>query len=351
MSPEMWPVTSLWRLMLCKLQFALDRDHTASSRFRRGNTFTALGSAAHRLEELVHKGRFDDVDESAVPNSIVECWEKLIQSELNHLHAEWPEYEPVKPRDLPKYAYVFCNATDRAANLALRRRARGAGGPRIVIEETLVDDDLRIEGRPDRYVVSGDSFSVTDIKSGAATSEIQPAHRHQLLTYCHLIAKTKGLVPKSILIQDVEGNCNEEPVTSDVVANHISKVVEIRDEYTRISAEKEGFTRNAQPNTDACRYCNYRVICAAYWTLQDDERQRDDFVGTVEVVPKYAAFTVRREKVRVGEPEYVTVLGYKPAVSIGSRVAIAGGYLHHNVMRAGIGTTVFIIEQPNARSS
>lgn len=337
--------------MLCKLQFALDRDPAASSRFRRGNTFTALGSAAHKLEEAVHKGSFDDIDESAVVNAIVEYWDELIQNELDHLHVKWPEYEPVKPRDLPKYAYVFCNATDRAADLALRRRVRGAGGPRIEVEETLVDENLRIEGRPDRYLVSGDSFSVVDIKSGAATSEIQPAHRHQLLTYCHLIAKTKGLTPKSIQIQDVEGNCNEEPVTTEVVANHISKVVEARDEYTRISAAREEFTRNAQPNTDTCRYCNYRVICAAYWALRDDERQRDDFIGTVEVIPKYAAFTVRREKVRVGEPEHITVLGYKPAVPIGSRVAIAGGYLHQNVMRAGIGTTVFIIEQPDARIS
>lgn len=343
----MWQVTSLWRLMLCKLQFALDRDSAVSRQLRRGSTFTALGSAAHKLEELVHEGKFDKINDLEVSDAVIECWDELIQVELARLHAQWPEYELIRPRDFPRYAYVFCNATDRAADLAIRRRLKGAGGPRIEIEKTLIDNDLQIEGRPDRYVVTDNTFSVVDIKSGAATSEIQPAHRHQLLTYCHLIAKTNGLTAKSIQIQDVEGNCTEELVSSDVIANHISKVVKVRAEYMGISAGNEGFTQYAQPSADACRYCNYRVICASYWNLPDDERQKDDLIGTVQVIPKHGAFTIRREQVQEGEPEFVTILGYEPAVAIGSRVAITGGYLHQNIMRAGIGTTVFVIPMPS----
>lgn len=331
--------------MLCKLQFAHDRDTTVAAKLKRGSTFTALGSAAHKLEELVHEGAFDTIEESEVSASVIDCWDELIREELVRLHAQWPEYEPVQPRDLPRYAHVFCNATDRAMDLVLRRRTRGTVGPRVEIEKTLVDENLRIEGRPDRYVVSGATFSVVDIKSGLASAEIRPAHRHQLLTYCHLIEHVTGLSPQSIQIQDVEGNTTEESVTSEVVASHIARVVDTRDDYLSIEAGNEGYTRHAQPAAESCRYCNYRVICTSYWTLPDGERQKDDFIGTVEMIPKADAITVRREKFREGEPEYVTILGYKPSIKLGTRVAVSGGYLHHNVMRAGIGTTIFEITQ------
>lgn len=336
-------MTSLWRLMLCKLQFAHDRDSAVAKKFKRGNTFTALGSAAHKLEELVHKGEFDATEDSAIPSAVIESWNQLIDNELIHLQAQWPEYEPLRPRDLPKYAHVFCNATDRAIDLVRRRRARNPGGPRIEVEKTLVDETLRIEGRPDRYVVTGNSFSVVDIKSGAASAEIQPAHRHQLLTYRHLISEATGLTPTSIQVQDVEGNLTEEHVTPEVVATHIARVVNSRDDFLTILGDAAGFSRHAQPSSDSCRFCNYRVICSSYWTLPDGERQKDDFIGTVEVIPRAGAITVKREQFLEGEPEYVTIIGYKPSIEIGSRIAVSGGYLHQNVMRAGIGTTIFTI--------
>jgi len=338
--PDKWPVTGLWKLLLCSLQFAFDADPTSAKALKRGNTFTALGSAAHKLEESVHHGKFDDIPEDQLESAVTQHWDVLITYELERLKAQWPEYEAPRVRDLPNYAKVFCNSTERACELVRSRQTSGKSGARVEIERPFEDSETRIEGRPDRIVIHGDTFTVVDIKSGSAGGPIRPSHRHQLLTYCFLIAKETGLSPDSISIQDIEGNHVWESVKSTDVKDHIDLVVAKQGEFLEKTRLNTDWLREATPSSDACQYCNYRVICESYWKQSSDEIQPHDVLGKVVAVHPQGSFTVQLSSSDADQPNLVTVVGYRGNVEPGGLVAVAGGFRHENVLRAGIGTAI-----------
>jgi hypothetical protein len=331
--------------MQCPLQFAYDRDSVSSERLRRGNTFTALGNATHALEEAVHNGEFDEIAVEGLASVIDEYWNHLIEAELGEVHKQWPEYELPKSKDIPRYSIVFCNATERAVELATARRSRQTGVAKTEIEQTLVDYANAIEGRPDRYHTEGEWFTVIDIKSGVVSESIKPEHRHQLLTYCHLVRQQTGLSPRSIGIQDIEGNVVVEDVTIDEVENHIRQVIAAKQAFLTAVTEKRSMLDEARPAAETCAHCNYRVICPAYWQLPVDQRQSSDVKGVV-VGATANSFTVQLDDSESGKPEFVTVTGCRAPMQVGSSVTVAGGHAFGNSIRAGIGTTVFEIDSP-----
>jgi hypothetical protein len=341
--PKTWSVTPLWRLLQCPLQFAYDQDRNSSLQFRRGNTFSALGNATHALEEAVHDGEFDSFQLDDLSRAIDEYWQRLIEGELDKLRAQWPEYSLPRPADLPRYSIVYCSATERARILAEARRNRLPGSGKAQIEKTLVDSHNAIEGRPDRYVVDGSTFTVIDIKSGVVSDQIQPSHRHQLLTYCHLISLETGLAPKSIAIQDIEGNLVIEDVDLHLVTAHMSDVLAAKSTFSERVQSGNSFLGDAKPGSEVCRYCNYRAICHAYWDQPPPDRQQSDIRGVVVKTSSHG-FTVKRDTADMPEPEFVTVTGYRPSVEPGASVIITGGYIFRNSIKAGIGTTVFVAD-------
>ena len=329
--------------MQCPLQFAYDQDTVSSQMFRRGNTFTALGNAAHALEEAVHKGEFDRIEQPDLSSSIDRYWMQLVEKELEKLREKWPEYEIPRANDLPRYSVVFCNSTERANSLVTARRNRQPGASKIEVEQSLVDSENSIEGRPDRYRIDGNEFTVIDIKSGVITDSIQPMHRHQLLTYCHLVRLKTGLTPKSIAVQDIEGNLVVEEITTTDVENHLKKVIEVKNGFLVTLSKNGSMLNEAQPGKETCAHCNYRAICPAYWNQPLEQRQPSDIRGPV-VAATDSSFTVRRDACLADEPEFMTVIGCKTPIRIGSSVTVAGGHIFGNSIRAGVGTTIFEVE-------
>ena len=339
--PRLWSVTALWRLNSCHLRAAYDCDRDVSDFLRRGSLYTALGNAAHALEEAVHRGDFDAEDETTLEAAIDRCWSESLILELDLLQAQWPEYRIPRMRDLPRYATIYCNATGRAAESIRSRVSTALPHQYARVEQTLVDEDNAILGRPDRYVVDGDGFSVFDIKSGVVDSEISPAHRHQLLTYCHLIERETALTPKAIAIQDIEGHLVSEKVSSVQVAEHISTILESRSRFLKRVGNTREWKDSASPSQEACRFCDYRVICPAYWGQPADDIHEHDFKGSVISVPMPGVFTLSPDHKREGQPEIVSVSGYEQPIKPGAHVAVTGGWLVGNVLRAAIGTRVF----------
>lgn len=342
--PRLWSVTALWRLNSCHLRAAYDCDRSVSELLRRGSLYTALGNAAHALEEAVHRGDFNAEDETTLENAIDKCWSESLIKELDLLQAQWTEYRIPRMRDLPRYATIYCNATGRAAESIRNRVSIPMPQQFARVEQTLVDEGNAILGRPDRYVIDGDGFSVIDIKSGIVDSEIAPAHRHQLLTYCHLIEQETGLTPKAIAIQDIEGRQVSEKVSSEQVARHISEILESRSRFLKRIGDTKGWKDSATPSRETCRFCDYRVICPAYWDQPTDDIHEHDFKGSVISVPMPGVFTLAPDDQREGQPEIVSVSGYKEPLTPGAHVAVTGGWLVGNVLRASIGTSVFKIK-------
>lgn len=338
-------MTALWRLNSCHLRAAYDCDKAVSTRLRRGSLFSALGNTAHALEEAVHQGEFEGEDDSRLNAKIDAYWNNTLLKELGLLQAQWTEYQVPRVRDLPRYATVYCNATERAAEIVRSSRSTTRSQITAHVEQTLIDEERLILGRPDRYVIDGDSFSVIDIKSGVVDSEIAPAHRHQLLTYCHLIEQETGLIPNSIAIQDIEGRQVRENVSSEQVAKHIAEILESRSHFLERVKRAGGWQDAATPSRDTCQFCDYRVICPAYWNQPSEEIQDNDFKGTVVSVPMPRVFTVSSDAQRVDQPAIVSVSGYEKPVALGAAVAVTGGWLVGSMLRASIGTSVFEITQ------
>lgn len=333
--PEYWYPSSVNRLMTCDLQFAYSCDPTLSKILRKSNTFAALGTIAHELTELVWKRGLNDTPIDDLRRVLEQKWDEYAQSRYEKLCGEWEGREVPPPKDWPYFSMtrartirrLIKEVAEHRSNVDVYRKV-----PRPLIETELVDESLRLKGIPDRVTFRDDGFFVFDIKTGHAIEELSIPYRRQLLLYAHLVKKHTALEPLAIALIRAGGEVIWEEITSADVDDCIADVMERITNYSKIV--KTDPLSLASPSPNACRFCDYKAICLAFWEDLDPKwEEHRGVVGEVIEVIDESTFRVQQIWPRTGERNEVGVSNVPFPASIGDQVSIVDGYLRDGGLR------------------
>ena len=230
----------------------------------RPNTFSSLGVVRHKIEEKVHSGELNDVEDSGLDDAIEELWEGAVAEAARRLTEAWAPVAPPSPEDWPGYQLARARArVQLRRDVANFRQSRGSGdAPRV--ERWLEDKQLGLGGKPDRVEFRHGSPVVVDLKSGPTQEQIRPEQRRQLLLYAHLVAIRHGTTPATIAIDTSTGKRYSEQITESDIADAVQGAVGLVNAFNdRLG---DSFEPLANPSADTCRYCDYRSECRPFWS-------------------------------------------------------------------------------------
>ena len=224
-------------LLACPLRVGFSRDRRLSFLALGPKPGAILGTASHALVEAVARGDFDEVSFAQITESLGGRWDRIVQAQEDVLrnsallgpvphHHRWPFYEV-------KRAAAIWHA---GAVLSARQEVRGVlqSRPSVLRVETEIElecDDPPLTGRIDLVERTAKGIRIIDLKSGLAepSTEIQPAHRVQLLLYCALYKGVYGELPYEMEIRYFDGARFVEPVDSREVDDTVAQVLGVRD--------------------------------------------------------------------------------------------------------------------------
>lgn len=274
--PEYWSPSSLNVLKMCPLRLAYSLDANFVRRFRKGNTYAAMGTASHKMSELAWKHHFDNVDDSRLETALADQWEVLVAAEYEKLNASWSPAKVPPPRDWPYFALTQVRTIARVASEIRRRVARGGGGSEgsVRVEQKIKDEINLIQGIPDRVVLTESGYYVLDLKSGHAVSSISESYRRQLLIYAHLVSLTTSQPLLGLGLVTAGG----ETIWCDAEQNDVEQIlIEVQ---TEIAAFNNAIVKDeitAIPAPQNCRFCPYKAVCPSYW--KDVSKDWSDYRG------------------------------------------------------------------------
>jgi len=283
-------------LKICPLRLAFSKDPHYRSRFTRGNTFSAMGTASHGLSEFAWSGQLGEVQGPELEVLLKEKWLELVQKEYEKLKKSWSPASVPLPRDWPYFAVTQTRTLRRVSTEINKRAARVSDGVEgsVRIEEQIIDEKNKIAGIPDRVVLTGNGYYVFDLKTGHSVASISDAYRRQLLIYAHLVSLTTDQPLLGVGLITAGGNVIWDHVTSDAVAEVIDDVVKEVDIFRR-SLSRDDSTIEARPSVTNCRYCAFRGVCQQYWEDSDPEwHEYRGVIGRVVRVSDNQAFTVEQ---------------------------------------------------------
>lgn len=333
--PEYWYPSSVNRLMTCGLQFAYSCDPAFSNILKKSNTYAALGTIAHELTELVWKRGLNDTPIDELRRVLEQKWDEYAHSSYEKLCTEWDGREVPLPKDWPYFSMTRARTIRRLAKEVTVHRSSvnvNRKVPRLIVENELVDESLRLKGIPDRVTFKDNGFFVFDIKTGHVIEEISMPYRRQLLLYAHLVKKHTGFQPLAIALIRAGGDVIWEEITSADIDNCIADVLERINEYSKVA--KTNPLSLASPSPDTCRFCDYKAVCGAFW--EDIDPKWEDHrgvVGEVVEVIDESTFRVQQIRPRTDDRKEVRVSNVPFPASLGDYVSIVDGYLRDGGLR------------------
>lgn len=333
--PEYWFPSTVNQLSQCFLQFAFSRDVRFSSVLKRSNTYTSLGSAAHRLTEAVWRGDFALAADDEIREMLNSSWEELVEKEYKKLQQHWSGRDVPVPKEWPFYSITRAKTIRRLlAEIARHQQQEPKSDQHHTswIEKEFVDEELQLKGIPDRVITQQDGFYVFDIKTGHSISEISTPYRRQLLLYAHLVAQNTGLKPLAMAIIRAGGETIWENISSQDIQNCLDEVKTTTEAF--VNTKSEDILSTASPSPDVCRFCDYKVVCKAYW--EDLNPSWEDYRGVVgeiiEVIDK-STFKVRQILPANNIGREVGISNLPSSYTEGDHVAIVDGFLRDNGLR------------------
>ena len=170
-SPDPTPINEISpslanELLSCQLRVGFARDPVHKV-WRRSNTYSALGLAAHSLTEAAFKLNDWPDDPDALRELLSALWDEETEGQAAKLAKAWDPASPPPPLEWPGYALTRARTIRRAAK-RLRahtpKRSNSAVGTGVEIE--LRDTGSALFGRADRIEQDGPSTCVVDLKTG-----------------------------------------------------------------------------------------------------------------------------------------------------------------------------------------
>ncbi len=332
-------------LLSCQLRVGFARD-TLHKVWRRPNTYSALGLAAHSVAEAATKKHDwpDDPDERRT--LLADLWKKQVEIQSSRLEDAWAPALPPPPEEWPGYALTRVRTMRRVeqqrnAHVA----ARSKRAPSTGVEIELRDPRSGLFGRADRIEQDGSSTRIVDLKTGLHQEEPTQLQRRQLLLYAVLVHRTTGQWPSSIAVEDASGSRYSQPLDPQEAEAALNEARAAVDSFNA-AAESSSLLTDAKPNQDRCRWCDYRVICSPFWNALTNEWGQRSTLGSIagSGESKHGAFvsiSVDSPRDRVGTSMHLTGLPVPLASSV-SKIAITdwAGMVEADDVRARWSTTI-----------
>ena len=343
--PDYWYPSSLNRIATCGLQFAYSRDPAFSNILRKSNTFAALGTIAHTLTELIWKRGLNDTPIDDLKRVLEQKWDECAELSYEKLCGEWDGRDVPPPKDWPYFSMTRARTIRRLVHEVTEHRSnvnqsRNARGP--LIETELIDESLRLKGIPDRVTFTDNGFYVFDIKTGHAVEEISAPYRQQLLLYAHLVMKHTGLEPLAVALIRAGGDVIWEDITSADIGDCVADVMEYIKRYSKVA--KTDPLSLASPSPNACRFCDYKAICKAFWEDQDPAwEEHRGVVGEVIEVIDESTFRVRQIWPQSDEGREIGVSNVPYPTTVGDHLTIVDGYLRDGGLRGNWYTKILTV--------
>ncbi len=276
--------TAWARIRSCLLKAAYSYD-AFTNWLDRGSVYSAVGSARHKLVELVADGRSAGLPAPSF-DWVRTRFDALLSDERALLTEQWhpAEVPPIRSwpdvaltrgrlaRDLGTIDGVQWPATDPAPTRAvhgappahLANLAPPLPGPgESAIEVTLRDGERHLLGRLDRLENRSGVAVVVDLKAGIGTSadELASMHRRQMLFYAGLVQANFGVWPELELSPAVGGRVQVTYTSNDVYEVRTAAVADRAALNAAIAAG--GLPASTQASIEKCSWCAYQVVCPA----------------------------------------------------------------------------------------
>lgn len=254
----------------CALRAALSRISEIRC-FILGNPKAWLGTAYHDVLEKLWSPSYETLSDEEL---IEHLWRKAIDSlqkqarshSLNKRFAEavkWPGYYLA-------YACVQIRAqqalTEQPRRETISRSPSNSTG--TIREQDLSAMDGKLIGKPD--VVSGNE--VRDYKSGNIYQEapdgvqiVKHSYVRQLRLYGHLVHETRGYCPNKGKLLPMLGEAVEIELDPEMCAAEAVEAVNLLDSFNAQLAQATEPNELATPSPSVCRWCQYKVLCNAFW--------------------------------------------------------------------------------------
>lgn len=272
------------RIRACPLRAAFALDPTTTD-LDRGNQYSAIGNARHRLIELVAMGRREGRPD---PNRrwVRGQFDRCVSMERDRLTQQWSPAEVPPVRSWPDIALTRAKISMELGtedgpdwpepHIPLPHAGGSAGtfyppptvpvlpGPgEVATEVTLRDAKRALWGRIDRLENRSGVIVVVDFKSGIGASRQQLVERHrpQLLFYAGLARESFGVWPELELVP-----VNGEPVHLEYDRTDVESVrgAADADRAAFNAAAAEGKLAGVvQASAERCAWCPFQPVCPA----------------------------------------------------------------------------------------
>lgn len=212
--------------------------------------------------------------------SSLQDWRKLVESYEETLRND-PSEASVLPLSRSCEDFEVNALLIVKASVFIGSRSRRAGSElRVRTESHIVSQDGQIAGRLDKIRSVDGRNIITDFKTGSstdATGNLREEILLQLKLYAYLAHEASGEWP-IIEIQPQMGDpipVPYDPGEIDALAGAVKERLQVVNE--QISDVLAGITDESQlasPSPSACRFCPFRVSCAAYWKARSSWAHR-----------------------------------------------------------------------------
>lgn len=254
----------------------------------RGGVRSAIGSARHRLVELVAEGCRDG-REAPLSSWVRSQFDHLLNEERVKLQQQWSPAEVPPIRTWPDIALTrarLARALGSADGTPWPERSSpglhggGAAGPpaqlvprsnpkplnlgEVKVEMTLRDFERGFWGRIDRLENRSGTLTVVDLKSGIGllSEQLADRHRAQMLFYAGLVEATFGTWPELELVP-VDGSpipIDYQPADAEAVR---AAAAEDRAALNAVTS-RGSLPTDAQATPLRCAWCPFQVVCPVF---------------------------------------------------------------------------------------
>lgn len=333
--PEWWSPTHYNTLRRCPLALAYDCDPLLRRALRRPSTFSALGEVSHSLTEELWKGHHNDVEPGELKSTLSQRWNELATGQHAELSKSWAPAEPPVPIEWPYYAKSKSRTLARLVQDADRFRPSTATHPQSsgFIEDWLIDDDLRLRGRPDRVQWTPAGYRVVDLKAGPHVDELSDAHLQQLLLYAHLVSVNTQHPPIEVAVVNAVGVEFARKITTAEITHAVEEFRERSARFSGFITSPSVLESQATPSKDACRRCAYRGVCPAFKAHASTTWDARTVHGHVSAVLSSTVFTMKVMTPRDVEEEVTVMMSDHDPVAVGDFVACIDLFTEARPMR------------------
>ena len=260
-------------LRACPLQAALSRISGVES-FVLGNPKAWLGTAYHEvLERLWTSTEPNLSDEQLIEYLWSSAIDALRQKAIAHPH----DCRFALPEKWPGY-HLARACVEIRAKQALAEHPRLPGGGQSaysatseVREQQLSGMDGKLIGKPDLLIDN----EIRDYKSGtiyqktAAAKTVKEGYLRQLRLYGHLANENYGSCPRKGRLLPMQGAPVEIDLDPETCAAEAVDAVNLLNHYNSQLITVSDVRSLAEPSPEACRWCDFKIICAAFWETAD----------------------------------------------------------------------------------